>query len=183
MAKKSQAEEAFTQATDTSSEVEVSGAPIIYEVGFHLVPTIAEDGVGAAVEGVRKIIGDDAEFISEGFPQKISLAYVVERATQGKREKYGEAWFGWVKFATTREKLPVIERALLDSRDVLRSLIIETVREDIMPPKARAVFASDRLEGETIKKPEAPEEKVAEVSEAELDKSIDALTKSSSSAI
>lgn len=141
-----------------------------------MVPTIAEDGVGAAVEKVRKIIGDNAEFISEGYPQKINLAYVIERAAQGKREKYGEAWFGWIKFAQTRENLPAIEAALTASRDVLRFLIIETVREDIVAPKARAVFASDRLEGETIKKPEAPKEVPAQVSEAELDKSIDALT-------
>ena len=176
MAKKSQADEAFTQATEAPSGAEVSTQPIIYEVGFHLVPTIAEDGVGAAVEGVRRLIGDDAEFISEGYPQKVNLAYVIERATQGKREKYGEAWFGWIKFATTREKIPALEAALVASRDVLRSLIIETVREDIVQPKARAVFSSDRLEGETIKKPAAPAEKAAPVLEAELDKSIDALT-------
>lgn len=175
MEKTSQADEAFTQATDANSLADVSSAPIIYEVGFHLVPTIAEDGVGAAVEKVRKLIGDDAELISEGYPQKINLAYVVERATQGKREKYGEAWFGWIKFATTRDKIPALEAALNDSREVLRSLIIETVREDIAPPKARAVFTSDRLEGETIKKPAAPAELSAPVSEAELDKSIDAL--------
>ncbi len=176
MAKKSQADEAFTQATEAPSGAEVSMQPIIYEVGFHLVPTIAEDGVGAAVEKIRKIIGDDAEFISEGYPQKMHLAYTVERAAQGKREKYGESWFGWIKFAQKREKMPAIEAALNASREVLRSLIIETVREDIVPPKARAVFASDRLEGETIKKPAAPQEKAAPVSEAELDKSIDAIT-------
>lgn len=176
MAKTSQAQEAFTQATDVSSEASFASAPIIYEVGFHLVPTIAEDGVGAAVEKVRSIIGSDAEFISEGYPQKMTLAYTIERATQGKREKYDEAWFGWIKFAQTREKLPSIESALSASRDVLRSLIIETVREDIVPPKARAVFSSDRLEGETIKKPAAREEAAGPVSEAELDKTIDALT-------
>ena len=175
MEKTSQADEAFTQATDANSLADVSSAPIIYEVGFHLVPTIAEDGVGAAVEKVRKLIGEDAEFISEGYPVKMPLAYIVERATQGKREKYSEAWFGWIKFAQTRGKIPALEAALNDSRDVLRSLIIETVREDIAPPKPRAVFSSDRLEGETIKKPAAPEEKAAPVSEAELDKSIDAI--------
>lgn len=176
MAKKSQADEAFTQATEADSSADVSSQPIIYEVGFHLVPTIAEDGVGAAVEKIRKIIGDDAEFISEGYPSKMNLAYVIERAAQGKREKYGEAWFGWIKFAQTRAKVPAIEAALNASRDVLRSLIIETVREDIVAPKARAVFSSDRLEGETIKAPKAAEEKAAPVSEVELDKSIDALT-------
>ncbi|HEV7449749.1 MAG TPA: hypothetical protein VGP13_04415 [Candidatus Paceibacterota bacterium] len=176
MAKKSQADEAFTQATDAPSGADVTSAPIIYEVGFHLVPTIAEDGVGAAVEKVRKAIGADAEFISEVYPTKMQLAYVIERAAQGKREKYGESWFGWIKFAQIPSKIPALEAELNASREVLRSLIIETVREDIAPPKARAVFVSDRLEGETIKKPAAPQEKPAEVSEVELDKSIDALT-------
>jgi ribosomal protein S6 len=179
MAKKSQADEAFTQATESSTSnpgAEVDAGTIIYEVGFHLVPTISEDGVAAAVEKVRAAIGKGAEFISEGYPHKISLAYTIERASQGKREKYSEAWFGWIKFAQNKSKTPVLEAALNASPDVLRSLIIETVREDIVPPKARAVFASDRLEGETIAKPEAPKEKPAEVSEAELDKSIDALT-------
>lgn len=142
-----------------------------------MVPTIAEDGVGAAVEKMRKLIGDDAEFISEGYPTKVNLAYVIERATQGKREKYGEAWFGWIKFATTRSKVPALEAALNDSREVLRSLIIETVREDIAPPKARAVFTSDRLKGETIHAPAAAKEAAGPVSEVELEKSIDALTK------
>jgi len=174
MEKMSQADEAFTQATDASTEAEVQ-APQIYEVGFHLVPTIAEDGVGAAVEKIRKLIGEDAELISEGYPQKMQLAYQVERAAQGKREKYNESWFGWIKFAQAKEKIPALEQALNASREVLRSLIIETVREDIVPPKARAVFTSDRLEGETIKKPTGPAEVAAPVSEAELDKSIDAL--------
>lgn len=176
MAKKSQADEAFTQATDapTNSGAEALGT-VIYEVGFHLVPTIAETQVGAAVEKIRKTIGNDAELISEGYPQKMSLSYVIERAAQGKREKYGEAWFGWIKFAQTPDKLPAIEASLTASREVLRFLIIKTVREDIVVPKPRAVFASDRLEGETIAaKREA--EKGGEVSEAELDKSIDALT-------
>ncbi len=49
------------------------------------------------------------------------------------------------------------------------------MREDATVAPRRAVFTSDRLEGETIKKPAAaPEEKTA-VSEEELDKSIDAL--------
>lgn len=142
-----------------------------------MVPTITEDGVGAATEKVRKLIGDDAEFISEGYPQKVQLAYVIERAAQGKREKYGEAWFGWIKFAQTRDKMPALEAALTASREVLRFLTIETVREDIAAPKARAaVFVSDRLKGETIHAPEAPKEEPKEVSQAELDKSIDALT-------
>jgi hypothetical protein len=60
---------------------------------------------------------------------------------------------------------------------VLRYLLVQTVREEEAPAR-RAVFTSDRLEGETLKKPVAPAEeptKGGEVSEEELDKSIDAI--------
>lgn len=164
--------EASSQANATLKE---KGNPV-YEVGFHIIPTVGEEGVGAVVESVRSILGD-AEIINEGFPHKITLAYQVERATQGKREKYTESYFGHIKFAATREALPAIHAALSASQPILRFLIIETVREDIAQAPRRAVFASDRLEGKTIEKPAAAAEKpVGEVSEAELDKSLEALT-------
>jgi hypothetical protein len=28
----------------------------------------------------------------------MTLSYVIERATSGKREKYTESYFGWVRF-------------------------------------------------------------------------------------
>ena len=64
--------------------------------------------------------------------------------------------------------------ALRGMSEVLRFLVIETVREDVVAPR-RAVFSSDRLEGEPIKKPTAAPEAVREISEEELNKSIDAL--------
>lgn len=147
----------------------------VYEVGYHVVPTIPEDALAGVVEKIRAILGD-VEFISDKFPQKLVLAYTIERRTQGKREKYGDAYFGFIKFACERESIPKIEQGLRAERDVLRFLLIETTREDTPAPPRRAVFTSSRLEGEVIKKPEAAEEKKGgQVSEEELNKSIEAL--------
>jgi len=156
--------EGLSQANDS--------APV-YEVGFHVVPTVREDGVAAVVEKVRKALGD-AEIISEKFPEHITLAYQIERSAEGKVEKYQDAYFGCIKFATERAELPAIQAALRSMRDILRFIVISTVREETPSPR-RAVFTSSRLEGETIHKPEAPAEKKADVSQEELDKSIDAL--------
>lgn len=166
MADESQAAPAFTQANDTERPV--------YELGFHVVPTVGEDGVSAVVEKIRAMLGE-AEFINESFPRKMTFAYQVERSVSGKREKYTESYFGFIKFAVEREMLPAIQEKLRGTPEVLRYLIIETVREDIVPPR-RAVFTSDRLEGKTIEKPIAAKEAPAEVSEEELDKSLEALT-------
>ena len=171
MVTKSHPEEGLTQAIDSSAD---AGERVVYEVGFHVVPTIPEDGVAAVVEKVRQALGS-AEIINEQFPQKVALAYTVERANVGRREKYNDAYFGFIKFALEREAVPAFEVALRGMRDILRFLLIETVREDITQAPRRAVFSSDRLEGETIKKPEAEAEKQAEVSDEDLNKSIDAL--------
>ncbi len=147
----------------------------IYEVGFHVAPTVPEGEVGAVVEKIRAALGGEAEFINESFPQKMTLAYTIELSDAGKRDKYNEAYFGWIKFGTEREKIPAFENALRGMKEVLRFILIETVREDITAAPRRAIFSSDRLEGETIKKPVAAPEKGGEVSQEELDKSLDAL--------
>lgn len=167
MAEMSQAEEASTQAT--------ADARPVYEVGFHLVPSITEEGVSAAVEKIRALLGS-AEIISEGFPQKMTLAYTIEVvANAGKREKYTQAYFGWIKFAVEeRSAVPAIEAGLRAMREVVRSIIIETTRED-MKQRQQAVFASDRLEGKVLEKPTEVEKK-GEVSQEELDRSLEGLT-------
>ena len=140
--------------------------------------------MSAVVESVRKALGD-AEIISEGFPKKMTLAYQIERpsigatadgAAQGKYEKYTESYFGHIKFAMPRESVNAFTAGVRALQPILRFLIIETVREDIATAPRRAVFTSDRLEGKTLEKPVTEPEKAAEVSDAELDKSIEALT-------
>src|SRR3990167_8494370 len=121
MAETSQAEQASSQANATP----------VYEIGFHIVPTVGDEGVSAVVESVRKSLGD-AEIISEGFPKKITLAYQVDLpagrqgADAGKREKDTESYFGHIKFAMQREGITAFTEAMRVMQPILRFLIIET---------------------------------------------------------
>ena len=164
-------QEAAASSTQANNAPSGDTRPI-YEIGYHLVPTLAEDKVQGEAAKIRAMLGD-AEIITDEAPRKMTLSYVIERPGAGRREKYGEAYFGFIKFAIDKEHINGIEQKLRAMREVLRYLLVQTVREEIAP--RRAVFTSDRLEGETIKKPAAVEEKAAEVSEEELDKSIDAI--------
>lgn len=147
----------------------------VYEVGFHIVPTVAEGELSGAVERVRDIVRKEhAEIVSEHAPEKITFAYRIERSIAGKREKYTEGYFGWMKFAVESGSVPAISAALRNTHAILRFIIVETTREDAPAPR-RTVFASRSLEGKTIEKPTAAPEKAAEVSEEELDKSLEAL--------
>ncbi len=166
--------EGFTQANTPAD-----GRPV-YEVGFHLVPSLEESEAQSLAQKIRAHITDNnAEVIAEGASEKVTLAYTIERATTGKREKYNQAYFGWIKFAIEREYIPALEKFMRAAPEVIRFLLIQTVRENVNIAPRRAVFSSDRLEGETIKKPVAAPEMPSEISEEDLDKSIDALVSKS----
>ena len=170
--------EGLTQANEKNSQPARQASGPAYELGFHITPVIPEDGVGAVVEKIRAVLlaGKGSEVLAESAPQKMSLAYTIELSNQGKHEKFTESYFGFIKFGAEREDIKQVEEKLRAMKEVIRFLLIEVDRHEPVVAPRRAVFASSRLEGETIKKPEADvvEEKVA-VSEAELDKSIEAL--------
>ena len=147
----------------------------VYEVAFHVVPTVEEAKVGDVVEKIRAELAQaGAEIIKDQFPQKMALAYTIERRAAGKREKFAESYFGFIKFAAEREAVAGLEGLLRISKEILRYLLIETEREEPVIAR-RAVYSSNRLEGETIHKPAATPETPSEVSEEDLQKSIDAL--------
>lgn len=161
---------------ETSSQAAPKDTRLVYEIGFHVVPTVEEAKVGDTVEKIRaQLAAMQAEVVGEQFPAKITLAYTIERAAAGKREKYNEAYFGWIKFAVEeREGISGLEAMLRGTREIMRFLLVESSLADASQPR-RAVFSSNRLEGETIKKPAATPGEGGAVSEDELNKSIDAL--------
>lgn len=169
----------MSQVPEASSQANVpKDSRQLYEIGFHLVPTIDEATVAEVVEALKsEVTKAGGELIGEELPQKMVLSYVVERATSGKREKYTESYFGWLHFVVEEKSgIAAIETHLRADKNILRYLFIQTIPEETQAPR-RAVFSSNRLEGETIKKPTAtePEAPAPEVSEEELNKSIDAI--------
>ena len=171
----SESSQANPSMSPTAGKTEKDGRTV-YEVGFHLVPTLSEGDLAGAVDAVRAILTKEgAEVLNDTFPKKITFAYRIERSVTSKVEKYTEGYFGWIKFVVDASATPTIAAALRANMSVLRFIIVETTREDAPAPR-RAVFASStRLEGKTIEKPAVVEEKTAEVSEEDLNKSIDAL--------
>src|SRR3569832_534053 len=166
----------MSQASASSQANSPKETRPIYEIGFHVVANSDEAAIAAVAGAIRaQVEKGDAEIISEGAPSRVRLAYTIVRATSGHHEKFEEAYIGIIKLATERENIPALESFLRGNRSILRFLLVETIREDIMNAPRRVTFASDRLEGETIKQPVAEPEKAGEVSEEDLNKSLDAL--------
>lgn len=104
----------------------------IYEIGYLIVGSIAEENVPVEADKVRKVVSDaGAEIISEEVPHYQQLAYTIQRKTvAGSYEKYDEAYFGWIKFEIGTDKIESIKKTVEIIPSVLRMLVITTVREN-----------------------------------------------------
>jgi len=162
--------------------------PRIYEIGYHIIPTVKEEDVEKIVSGIRGIIesagggpssGGKVAFIAEGAPSLIRLAYPMSApAIEGeKRAEYDRGYFGWIKFESPIGAASVLTEALKSDANILRFGIFRTIREDtrakIKPPAMREVKRTDTIKPSTKR---APEESATPVSEAALDKALKDIT-------
>ena len=138
----------------------------IYEVGYLLVPHIAEENLGAEVGKIQEVIATQGGIvISEQFPALRELTYTMEQRIDAKIKKYDEGYFGWIKFELPFANIEEIHASLKKNASVIRSIITKTVREDTMSKKPMVAPKKEVKEGE-----EKPK-----ISEAELDQTIEEL--------
>lgn len=145
----------------------------VYEVGFHIIPKVAEGDVPAEVAKIKEILSQNgASVIAEEAPRMIQLSYEMARKASGRREAFSKAYFGWVKFEANPDASEAIGLAVAKNANVLRSILISTVRESTLSKK---IFVSEHLAHETIKKPEMAKEGAVKMSDAEIDSAVDEL--------
>ncbi len=144
----------------------------IYEMSYLILPTVPENSVTEEVTAIRGLLdAAGASVISEDFPKLRDLAYTMEKSIETKNQKYKEAYFGWIKFELPVAQIADIKTGIEKRANVLRHLIIKTVRENTMyrAPEEE----EEKTEGAEASAPEAvPAE--GEVKKG-IDSSIDAL--------
>ena len=154
-----------------------SGELAIYEIGYHITPSVKEEDVEKIVGDIRSSIEKGAgNFIAEGAPSLVKLSYEIAAKEAGKRVMYDRANFGWIKFEAPRSSAIALEESLKANKNLLRYILFRTVREDT---RAKIKMASLRevRRGDTIKSsPKRVEESAAPVSEADLDKALEIIT-------
>lgn len=143
----------------------------IYEAGLLLVPSLTPEQSDKSFADIKAFIEKNGgSFISEEIPTLRTLAYEMSKDAAGRRNYYTSAYFGWVKFEGPTELIKTLENHLALSTDILRSLIIKTVRENTLYSQ-RAPKIEDTADAEGEKTADK-EEKSADL---EMDKSIDSL--------
>jgi ribosomal protein S6 len=147
----------------------------VYELGYHIVSTVAEENLPKEVETLKAIIlKDGGSLVSEGEPKLINLAYPMTKSVADSKKKFTTAYFGWLKFETKSELMTAIKKAVDANPNVLRYLLIKTVRENTMFTPKLTVRTPGKEEAPKAKKSiKTTETKAASVEE--LDKTIDEL--------
>jgi len=167
------AEEAVIAANETGADPAILR---IYEVGYHISPNVKEEDLDSIVGGIRAVIEKaGGSFISEGAPALTRLAYPMEVLEGEKHVEYDRGYFGWIKFEARIEVAHMLEAALKQSKDIIRSIVFQTVREDtrakMKAPQLREVKRAD------IKMtPRRVEEASGPVSEEQLEKALEDIT-------
>ena len=147
--------------------------PKVYEIGFHIVPTVREENLGPEVTAIRDVIDTGkANMIADEYPKHLELAYPMVKVAANKRSIYHSSYFGWMKFEVLPSQVKAITEKLKKNDAILRFIMIKTVRENTMVPKK--VLMAKRGEESTAKSEEKVEEK-PQLTAEELDKTIEDL--------
>lgn len=111
---------------------ETESEPGVYEVGYHIVPTIPEEALEGEVKKITAVLkGFDADFVGERFPAHITLAYPIEKKIDGTLRSFATAYFGWIAFAAPAPRIAELKAVLDANQNILRSMIIATSRDQV----------------------------------------------------
>ncbi len=164
----------------TETQTQTNEDVRVYELGYHVVPTIPEAALDDAVAEIRTAIEKNGgSFITEASPEGMDLAYPMQVSEEGKRTTYTRAYFGWIKFEMTGEGVQHLDEALAANKSVLRFVLFATVREDTRAQieDAANILQEVETKGTLERKVDSDlNKKGEEVSDVELDRSIDELT-------
>lgn len=160
----------------------------VYEASYLLLPSLAVEQVPHEIASIKEaIISRGGAVIVDESPVLIDLAYSMTKVVQTSRYKCDTAYFGWVKFEMPKDLsaqtggIEAVKKSLDANVDVLRYIIIKTVRENTLLNGKMKLQKEDKSRREDEVIPEevldaSPDKEVAskEISK-EIDKSIDDL--------
>lgn len=146
----------------------------VYEVSYLLLPSLAPEQVPGKAASLKETLTKlGGAVISDEDPVLIDLAYPMTKVVLTVRHKESKGYFGWIKFEMTSDGMEAVKRAFDEHPEILRYLIIKTVRENtLLNGKMKFQKEDKRRDEEPVDA--LPAEADAVVPE-ELDKSIDDL--------
>jgi ribosomal protein S6 len=153
---------------------EVDANSRVYELGYLLVPNIAEEDVPAMFGNLKELVSSFGGMaISDEMPKMLPLAYSMVKVIDNVRNKFNTAYFGWIKFTMDADKIPEMKKKLDLDPNLIRFLILKTVKENTIASKR--FVRSDSHKRPTAKKGGDTEVPAVPINKEEIDKEIEAL--------
>lgn len=137
----------------------------VYELGYLILPSIAEENLSNVVDTIKGIIKKNGgEEIASENPIKFDLAYTMSKVIGARKYVVDDAYIGWVKFEALPSATLKINEAVKGLDEVLRFLLVKAPRETHFTFEA-ALKAKEEAEAEKATPEEAPEESSEKVVE------------------
>jgi ribosomal protein S6 len=136
----------------------------IYEVGYLLNPLVPEEKLDEEISVLRGLIEKKQGLITGEERAKMQrLAFVIKKPRAGNFES---AWFGWMKFMSDSEILGEIKDLFDKNQNIVRFLILESLKEDVARRAPRKTIRRKPLTAPAIK---------TEIKTEEVDKKLEEL--------
>ncbi len=164
------------ETTDQSAQAGDVAIPRVYEVGYHISPSVDEADVEKVVADIRTLVEKNGgTFIAEGAPVLTKLAFPIDGLESGKKIEHDRGYFGWLKFESPLETAEMLRETLMTHTAIFRFIVFRTVREEtrarMKAPQLREVKRTD-----TPKAAPRKAEESAPISEVDLDKALQDIT-------
>src|ERR1035437_6866488 len=159
--------------TKDKNEIEADVNSRVYEFGYLLVPTLSEEDVPVTFGNLKELVSSLGGIaISDEMPKMLTLAYPMVKVIANLRNKFKTAYFGWIKFTMDSDKVLELKKRLDLDPNLIRFLILKTVKENTIAAKRFA-------RGEIHRRPKTLKNENKEVAvpinKEEIDKEIDAM--------
>ncbi len=156
---------------ELNSKEEIGGR--VYELAFHIVPTMPEENVAGKFGDLKSLVETAGGVaLSEEMPRLIPLMYEMSHVITNKKTWFDNAYFGWIKFECDPEKVGKIDETLKRDEQILRYMVIKTVRENTIASKKPF---NREYRKKTVEKVDGEAPVEAPMTTEEIDQEIDAL--------
>ena len=118
----------------------------VYEISFIFDNKLDEEAALKKADVLKQSIATlGGSFISEEAPYMRELAYEMIRVQNNTNVRFNDGYFGWIKFELDGAKVKEFEKALKSDEQMVRYLVVSTVRENTVYTKRAPVIKAETL--------------------------------------
>jgi ribosomal protein S6 len=120
----------------------------VYEISFIFDNKLDESAALEKSNALKQSIATlGGSFISEEAPYMRELAYEMIRVVNNQNIRFNEGYFGWIKFELDADKVKEFEKAIKLDEEVVRYIVVSTVRDNTVYTKRAPVVKMESLVG------------------------------------